>query len=347
MHEELSCLRRARLLEAMAAEVAERGFEAATVAGASARAGLSQRSFYREFEDRKQCFLGLIDWGEREVIRVVSEALGGGDNWQDRVREALASLLLFFDSEPDLAWVWLVESSTAGGWALERRHRGIANLTALIVSRLDPPVGAGSHPLAAEAVMNSLVGVVQSHLVARRCEPLISLLGPLMGVVVAPYLPPEAVTAAVERGARRAREVMDPSAEGRCEPPEPVEIPRLLLDPRAHRARSVVLFLAENRGASNREIADSAGVKSQAQISTLLSRLEKAGLLEKSAGKPGHPNRWSLSSAGERVVSGFGAGVGVTLGARHTWHQGGLHTEQTSSHKSHLLRGPRLSEINP
>src|ERR1700754_2650860 len=74
---------RERLFAAMVATVAERGYEATTVADLVGLSGVSRRSFYAPFEDKQDCFLAAIDavtgpalerlTGESEPI---SEALG-------------------------------------------------------------------------------------------------------------------------------------------------------------------------------------------------------------------------------------------------------------------------------
>lgn len=85
-------------------------------------------------------------------------------------------------------------------------------------------------------------------------------------------------------------------------PDLPVEIPSVLRDPRAHRARSCLRYLAEHPGASNRQIADGIGIARHDQTSTLLSRLAGMGLIAKHPGAPGLPNAWTLTQHGANVA---------------------------------------------
>jgi len=62
-------------------------------------------------------------------------------------------------------------------------------------------------PVAAAGVMASVLGLIQTHLVTERPEPLIELLGPLMGLVTSLYLDTEDVAREVQRGAQLAREI--------------------------------------------------------------------------------------------------------------------------------------------
>ncbi len=71
-----------------------------------------------------------------------------------------------------------------------------------------------------------------------------------------------------------------------------------------YRTALVLERVAQNPGASNRVIGERAEVYDQGQISKLLGRLERIGLLVNTgAGQPeGEPNVWRLTELGERVV---------------------------------------------
>jgi AcrR family transcriptional regulator len=292
----------------MVSIVCERGFAAASVTAVSARAKVSRQTFYDAFETREDCFLAVLDEGYAQAVSLVSRAFQdarrrheGPDATLAGLRGALMALLSFFDSQPRLARAWLVESLAAGAWALERRERHVTALTRLIVEshsvRVEP------HPLASTGAMASVLGIIQSHLIARNPEPLLTLLGPLMGVVVAPYLEPPVVIAEIARGEVLAQKLL---AEHTSRPRQADDgdpgVPRLLCDARARRARDCLRHLAEHPGASNRQVAAAVGIARDSHISTLLARLHRMGLVVKSKGRPGAPNAWSLSPYGLEVA---------------------------------------------
>jgi hypothetical protein len=207
----------------------------------------------------------------------------------------------YFDSEPILAHVMLVEASAVGAWAREHRERHIANLTTLIEEYAGQPEAGHAHTHVTAGVMASLLGVLHKELVDGRREPLIALLGPLMGLVTAHYLDRRGVLREIRHGDEMAEQLLvrqRGKQPARCE----VTVPRFLLDPRAHRARACVLRLAEHHGASNRQLARAVGVARDDQISTLLSRLTREGLLCKRQARPGGPNAWWLSPYGLQVA---------------------------------------------
>lgn len=286
----------------------EVGFAGASLTAVCSRAKVSRGTFYELFDSREECFLGVLNDGYRQVSDLLREVLRDAERWRDAALVALSGLLSFFDAEPSLTRVWFIESLAAGTWALERRERNLAALTQLVVEHWPAPADCPTHPLAAAGVMAAVIGVIQAHVVLAQPEPLLSLLGPLMGIVTAPYVDVHAVAAEIERGQALSQQMLsgrDPSRKPRA---VAVEVPDALRDPRAHRARQCLLHLAAHPGASNHSVATAVGVSSHSQISMLLRRLERLGLLDKRAGRPGHPNAWSLTPHGCRVVTGWAQG---------------------------------------
>jgi DNA-binding IclR family transcriptional regulator len=69
-----------------------------------------------------------------------------------------------------------------------------------------------------------------------------------------------------------------------------------------YRTARVLAAIGERPGASNREVADQAGIVDQGQISRLLSRLESRGLV-----------------VNQGAGGGLGGGVGATRGTANAW----------------------------
>jgi AcrR family transcriptional regulator len=305
--------RRDRILQAMVEMAAERGFENTTVVLLTERAGVSTRTFYEEFGDLQECFEAVLDLALERAGGLIAQAFMREQRWQDGVLAALASLLVFFDSEPALTQVWFVDAMSAGSWALARREQIAAGLRTMIIEHWATRGEQAPEPVAAAGVMASVLGLIQTHLVTEQPEPLIELLGPLMGLVTSLYLDTQDRAREVQRGAQLAREIQAgedarwtlPAQDAKKEEQGPV-IPATLANPSARRARECLLFLAEQDprgvGPSNREIAAAIGVSHEPQISRVLSHLAEEKLVTKRSAGAGKRNAWRLTPRGEEIV---------------------------------------------
>jgi AcrR family transcriptional regulator len=298
-------IQRERILAAVVEVVAERGVAGTPVELVLARARVSRRTFYARFDSLQECLVAVLDRGLEQVgslaVRAFVEQEG---SWWGGMRAALAAVLGFFDAQPGLARVCMVEVLAGGAVVLEHRERIVEAFRGLVLERLQ---GAVSHasPLAAEGLLASVMGVVHARLVAREPEPLIGLLGPLMGILAGSFMDQAQVAREIERGDRLAREMLRERALRASEvahPGLPVDVPVVLLSARAQRARQCLLYVAQHPGVSNQRVAAGIGASHREQVSRLLGRLAGLGLLVKRAGGPGHPNAWSLTAEGEQVA---------------------------------------------
>ncbi len=294
---------RARIVEAAVQVVAEEGFRGASMAKLVSRAGVSRAAFYVNFENFDDCFLAILDSAMRRSTGLMSEALNGSGPWPERAAAGLAALLSFLDSDPPLARICLVEALAAGPAVLEYRARELEVLKHM-VDDVAGPVTAERRAslLGAEAVVASVAGILHTRLVRGEAPPFIDLLAPLVGVVLAPYLDAETIARQVHRAERLARSISEERASHPPRPPASVAIRHGLSNPGAHRARLCVLDLADHPGASNRAVGERIGVSHAGQMSGVLARLARKGLLVKRSGGPGHANAWSLTPEGELVV---------------------------------------------
>ncbi len=300
---------RERILQAMVEVVAERGFAGASVKLVSTRAGVSSRTFYGCFEGLEGCFVAILDQGMALMAEVMAQAFARERFWLDGLLGAEAAVLQCLDGEPQMARVLLVEALGAGAWALEHRERNVRALRELILEQWrDAPPQGDFRPLAASGVMASILGIIQDHLVRREPAPLISLLGPLMGVITGPYLDADDVAREVRRGEELARRIMAgestwaPAPAAARETGPGVVLPPMFANPSAHRARECLLFLAEHPHSSNREIATGIGIAHQSQISRLLAYFTNEGFVVKRSEGAGKRNTSALTPHGEEIA---------------------------------------------
>jgi len=306
-------VQRARMLISAGRVLAEHGYEQMSVSRVTRGAGVSRRTFYDVFEDREDCFLAVFDDALARASERVLDAYRGaeGRDWCEQVRAGLQALLGFFDEEPQPATVLVLSALRGGPRVLERRAEVLARVSETIQrsgarahkDRREPP------PLSGEGVVGGVFAVLHTRLSSKHPGALQGLLNPLMATIVLPYQGPAAAQRELERPVPRpvrSRVQAGVSANGARESSLSGKDPLAGLPMRlTHRTLCVLEGIAGRPGASNRTVSGLAGITDQGQISKLLTRLEKLGLIQNTAG-PGHqptgePNAWRLTPRGEEV----------------------------------------------
>jgi AcrR family transcriptional regulator len=114
------------MLDAVTRAVADKGYARMTVADIVARAEVSRRTFYEQFENKEDCFLAAYEEGAQVLatdIRAAVRALSPEDDWRTWTRVALEAFTTGLASSPDFARVFLVDVLGAGHRAVELRQR--------------------------------------------------------------------------------------------------------------------------------------------------------------------------------------------------------------------------------
>jgi AcrR family transcriptional regulator len=314
-------IQRARILAAMVEVCAERGAGNVAVAHIVQRAGVSRRTFYELYLDREECFLGAFDDAIARAPRYMLDAYDPRAKWVERVRSILTGLLCFLEAERGAGQLLIVGSLGAGHNALERRRRVIAQMIALVNEGCEETkAGTELPPLTAEGIVGGVLSVLHARLADaplpsttlglrtkdREQGSLIELVGPLMSMIVLPYLGPAA--------ARRELARPSPALVGPRQPTpaDPLRDVQMRLTYRTVRVLTAVAAL-EGRGLhpSNREIGLASDIQDQGQISKLLTRLSKLGLIENTGAglARGAPNAWMLTLKGREIEQALREGA--------------------------------------
>jgi AcrR family transcriptional regulator len=303
--EQVAEIQRSRLLVAAVRAVDELGYTGTTVAHITVRARVSRRTFYEMFGNREECLVAAFEGAVERIRGQIEQADLAGRPWHERVRGGLWAILCFLDREPALARYCVVQSARGGQRMLERRERHLGELAAVIDQGREEGARAGDcPPLTAEGLGGAATSIVYARLLRGDSRPLTGLQGELMGMIVLPYLGP---AAARREQARRAPALAEASTS---DIPDAGEDPLQGVPMRfTYRTARVLEAVALTPGVSNRMVGEHAGISDQGQISKLLTRLERIGLLENTGvgHSKGEPNAWHLTATGQRVALRIGA----------------------------------------
>ncbi|MGA9286635.1 MAG: TetR family transcriptional regulator [Solirubrobacteraceae bacterium] len=292
-------MQRRRLLLAMSEVLAEHGYEDASIGRVCKRAGVSRRTFYEIFHDRDECLLGAFDGAVERISEPVLAAWQGKGSWRERIRDALTALLERFDADPAAARVCVVETLKAGPSVLEHRACIVAVLVdAVERGRGEDKSASEPPPLAGQGVVGGALSVLHTRLSQAPPSgpslPLSELTGALLAMIVHPYLGSAAARRELERPAPKAAATHNGTIK------DPFKDLSIRF---TYRTARVLATIAANAGTSNRFVADSSGISDDGQMSRLLTRLERAGLIENGGeGRvKGEANAWTLTERGQAV----------------------------------------------
>ncbi len=276
-----------------------------------ARSRVSRRTFYETFANREDCLAAVFE----DLLGVIEGELAaaglGGLGWRERVRRGLWVILGYFDREPVLARVCVVGALSGGPVVLARREEVLGCLAGVVDGgRRENARGGECTALTAEGLVGAAFGIVYARLLRGEQRPLTELLGELMGMIVLPYLGPAAarrelalpVPAAPVGGV--SKEAVGEVA-GSAGAADPLESVPMRLTYRTSRVLAGVAKLGgRGSGPSNRQVGEYAGIADAGQVSKLLRRLERLGLLANGGAghSKGEPNAWRLTAQGELVA---------------------------------------------
>ena len=193
---------RARILAAMIAVVAARGYSETRVVDVIGAAGVSRKTFYELFDSKEDCFLAAYDILVGQVLEEAETgfALTPGAAWPERVESGLRAVLGHLAAHPEEARFALVEVLAAGPKALARRDAALRQFTGFIEagrseSTVDLP---GS---TAQTIAGGINELLYSEVLHGAAARLPARLPELVFLIVLPFLGP--ARAAEERDRAR------------------------------------------------------------------------------------------------------------------------------------------------
>lgn len=177
---------RERLLNGVVEAVAERGWNATTIAAIVAAAKISRRTFYEYFEGKEDCFGAAYEMIEAHLLEQMLAAPGADERWPDRVRARLAALLDALARDEAVARCFLVEPLAAGGEVAARYREAMGMLAAAL--RPEPAPTQLDMEVRDQALIGGIATLIVRRLNSGGAESLPDLLPDLTELSLAPYV---------------------------------------------------------------------------------------------------------------------------------------------------------------
>ena len=207
--DEVLANQRERFFGAMVASVAARGYRATTVNDLVEISGVSSRTFYDLFPDKKACFLATLEamieaaiaYSARRAGELVEDPAPGGvtlpaeegdgaRSWEERAGQGLRAFAEMIVAQPAAARLALVEAYTAGPEALVPLEQAMAGFEWLARQVLEQsPERAGMPAEMLMALMGSQQEIARNRLREGREKELPGLIEELWELLLS-YRPP-------------------------------------------------------------------------------------------------------------------------------------------------------------
>lgn len=191
-----------RILRALAAVVAEKGYPAMTIGDIAARASISLSTFYANFADKEEAMLAAVDSGSAQMLATTLPAFRRAPDWPHAVRGAFGAMFAFCAAEPEYTTLGAVDVYAAGRRALEQRDQVMKTMEALLVPGFERNPSAS--PIAGEAIGGAIYSMIYDQIKAGGAERMQEIAPLATYITLAPFIGAEEACA-VANGDGRGR----------------------------------------------------------------------------------------------------------------------------------------------
>jgi AcrR family transcriptional regulator len=152
---------RDRLLDGLAASIAEDGYRGTTVADIVRRARTSRRTFYAHFSDKEACFVALLTDTNAQMIRQISAAVDQNAPWTTQVRQAVEAWIDAAESRPAITLSWIRDVPSLGSAARRLQRDTMEAFITMIQTLCDTGAwrAAGAGPVSRQLAIMLLGGL--------------------------------------------------------------------------------------------------------------------------------------------------------------------------------------------
>jgi AcrR family transcriptional regulator len=179
---------RERLLAAVPAVAAERGYEAMSVADIVKAAAVSRNAFYKNFRDKQDCVATAHEAGHERLFDLLSSSCYEGATIGERVGTSLEAALDVLAGEPALARFLFVEAPSGGDEIALRYHEWLQRYGTLLRSAApDLPPESLPVPEVELVIVGGIASRVASEVLRGRGEKLRELADPFLEYVLTFY----------------------------------------------------------------------------------------------------------------------------------------------------------------
>ena len=204
--EQMRLQQRLRLRVAMIEAIDASGYRETRVADVIARAGVSRKTFYENFDNKQDCLLSTFDAIAAQLARRIEQVFRDTDGWPDGIEAAIAALFTSAIENPGALRLSLLEIATVGPPGIERRERAMMRYERFLHDALSLAPDEGT---ISDNVLKAIVGgfnrVLYRRVPGGDAAELLALIPDLTRWAASYYPSPQAILAEPKRMSRAQR----------------------------------------------------------------------------------------------------------------------------------------------
>jgi AcrR family transcriptional regulator len=196
--------RRSAVMDAMVQLALEEGYPNITDAEIARAAAVSTEAFHREFSNKQECLLAVVDEFAAEAHDAVLRATRNDENWPEAVHKGVEALIGYCAAHPGLVKLSFIDLFDAGDGMVERVSGLMDGFINVMTKRIPEPQRAPA--VAAEAIIGAVWAILSSYAPHDRLRYLPCLVDHLSFLILAPYVGPRAAVEAIETAGSKRKQ---------------------------------------------------------------------------------------------------------------------------------------------
>jgi len=197
--------KRARVLGSVVHLTLDEGYSRLTDPQIAQFAGMSTEAFHKQFANKEECFLAVLDEFVREALDSVRGSFESAASWPEGVYRAMAAFIEYLVAHEALLRIAFIDLFEVGPSMVGRLTRSVEGFTRLLTEQ--GPVPRRGPEVAHEAVSGALWAIISSYVANGRLSRLPCLVDHLTFTVLAPYVGPKAAIEAIHASRKPLRSV--------------------------------------------------------------------------------------------------------------------------------------------
>lgn len=152
---------RRRLLDGLAASIAETGYRRTTIADIVRHARTSRRTFYEYFPSKDACFTALLTESDANVIDRISAAVDPSAPWRTQIRQAVEAWIGSVEHAKPIALSWIRDVPSLGPATRRMQRDAMESFVAMVQTLCDTEEfrAAGVAPVSRQRAIMLLGGL--------------------------------------------------------------------------------------------------------------------------------------------------------------------------------------------